>query len=929
MLKKQQQQQQQRQEQQQQQQQRHRAGKRGRTTHSLTAKPNNNTATRTTPSLLSFGLTTTTISTPITFDLSSLVLGATTPKRAVKPSRSNASELFASVGIEMSNSSTNIAGDHAIGGNVRQQQQLNIETSDEDKTDENDDNADREVRHQQQYYDVNHHHDEEENDNDNDRLQKTDAVAVNDVDEGIWRISPTSTTEEWKNRNDTIIQKCQRYCRRHIIASDADIETTKQCILVVMMLVGVLLLVIGHDTISDHYHDIKTHNEQVLDTLVVEASSDKYSAVQQAFHDAVNNGGNTNTNSVISNNSTLNNGVAVGNNINGNASVTRVIEIRNKTYETFHQLFVPISSGFCSYVRDAVQTVVDDNKNNYTTNATGDIQDDVHFIFDITIDCSKLFQFSPVSGTGNWMYLYYTMRLVALAQRHTSILFTCTDYSFSKDLPKDLALPWLTGWFPFVNTTAWKEDYDEKFIDVPTLEQACDDNFQDLVPIIPIVQQDLRRLAIGLIGPSSGHPSEIYAREHLSDNDSMNTYDATGSIYAVPVDYKNPFLGGGKSVITTTTTTTVNDNLPSNTTGNKSLRGSIEGNQEAERLDIYGTDVVNEIAAAAATTSSTTNTNTIVSSAIELDDVVIHFPCADVFDSASSGNNKLASLEEAYGFYKYSLLTQYISKEAKSIGILTQSYDDKRKEVSDAEHGPPSIDEQSAIIADPTINATTTASLLVDGVLPSVSDRCYKIISGLIHHIKKDFELFVMEEYNATMALASINDTLTNTSDSTQSVKKRPLPRITVHTSSHDTATVAIARMVMANQTIAAASSFSILAGMATFGTAYIPTNSKLRWLGQSRYENSTDGTSSTVRKYHSHRPKKHYKHEVTSTSLSTTSGTEGYYNATDDWGVIEFVDGTINNTFANIDDIVRIWVETSDGEQRILEWFRNDTYQL
>jgi hypothetical protein len=66
------------------------------------------------------------------------------------------------------------------------------------------------------------------------------------------------------------------------------------------------------------------------------------------------------------------------------------------------------------------------------------------------------------------------------------------------------------------------------------------------------------------------------------------------------------------------------------------------------------------------------------SSEYELDDAVLHFRCGDLMDSTHGG----------FGFMKFSGYTRHISSEAKSIGILTQPFDDatQTRKVDMAQH---------------------------------------------------------------------------------------------------------------------------------------------------------------------------------------------------------------------------------------------------
>jgi hypothetical protein len=132
----------------------------------------------------------------------------------------------------------------------------------------------------------------------------------------------------------------------------------------------------------------------------------------------------------------------------------------------------------------------------------------------------------------------------------------------------------------------------------------------------------------------------------------------------------------------------------------------------------------------------------------DLDDAVLHFRCGDLMDSTNS----------FYAFMKFSGLTRHISPAAKSIGILTQPFED-------------SVAQERKADAD-----------------SKKRDRCRVVVHSLVE--------FIEERY--------------------------PYSDVRLRNSVNDTIALTYARMIMANQTIAGISSFGVIPAIATFGTGYL-----------------------------------------------------------------------------------------------------------
>jgi hypothetical protein len=865
-----------------------------------------------------------------------------------------------------------------------------------------------------------------------------------------------------------------RYVWYRFIGRGVSSETrTKQYFLLFCLVIGTIVLCINKFDIANHYHELKVQNECNLDSMVVKASNNNYktSIAYQALQMYVSTMTNQGEKTIVdeTNNNNNNNATNLVSIPTSKVEV-KIVEVHDKTYETFYQLFVPrLATGFCSYINNAINVVVPNNgaptdseeievaeSSNETTseypeeppktrssdeltkdaNELEDSSDPVivfnatdttsssengnqsttdisnidgtmaYVVLDVAIDCTKLVRFSPIIyGTGDWLFWYYSMRYVALVQRDTSILFTCTDYALAKDIPKEYILPWLTGWFPSSSSyvTTASHDNDVGLLDytnnstsnssstssnqtakvttmtnrhnssstginstvdsIPTgdasntssapvpFESAAslydticiakEDNDEDktnknvkFVPslILPTIKQDLRRMTVGLIGLHSDptHPINKYACDQMITALS-NEVDTTLSSNASEI---------GDSYIVSNMT---NPDIGQNNTGNTTTLNAAEPNTIDPMKNVYSV--------------TASNGNPALSSKPVFDDVVIHFPCADAIESKSAATSSGSSiLEQLDGFYKFSYVTKLISKDAKSIGILTQSLDN---------------------------------SNLVNTFEDTTDERCKRIIKSFADYITEHFQNYyfqsmsqhsndtvvdsgIVEEVSTSGNTNNSADTSSVVSESLNSLEPMILPTITIYDDSHDVATVAVARMIMANQTIASASKLSILGSMATFGTAYIPRANVVDWLQMPIRTSETvvDHNDSNQRRHRSlksppitelqekrnvhqrHRTK--ILHNDTSTldetgfdsnfTESSFSERHSHHNYNtyhsnehdenkgemttllDEYsGTIQIVDG---GSFLPMSNVTAIWTDP-DGEDILLEWLLNNTFQI
>lgn len=148
---------------------------------------------------------------------------------------------------------------------------------------------------------------------------------------------------------------------------------------------------------------------------------------------------------------------------------------------------------------------------------------------------------------------------------------------------------------------------------------------------------------------------------------------------------------------------------------------------------------------------------------VELDDAVIHFRCGDLMDSD----------HPHFAFIRFNSYLQYISPDARSIGIVTQPFREKQ---SDDNNSKNLIDEEDG-----------SQTRIMDGT-PTVQDRCRTVVLALADAIRES----------------------------------HPHSRVQIHNGRNETISLAYARMIMANQSIAAISTFGVFPIISTFGTGYL-----------------------------------------------------------------------------------------------------------
>jgi hypothetical protein len=124
----------------------------------------------------------------------------------------------------------------------------------------------------------------------------------------------------------------------------------------------------------------------------------------------------------------------------------------------------------------------------------------------VTFGCKDLYENGRL-GTGNYILLFYGIRLVARIHGDVDVSFICYD---AEEVKSSLVTPWLMGIFPGRPI--------EQSSEIPiSSQQMCKGYFMPpLTYIHKEIQHDLRKMAIGLMGiPGKDHPSAKFAKTTL------------------------------------------------------------------------------------------------------------------------------------------------------------------------------------------------------------------------------------------------------------------------------------------------------------------------------------------------------------------------------------------------------------------------------
>jgi hypothetical protein len=152
-------------------------------------------------------------------------------------------------------------------------------------------------------------------------------------------------------------------------------------------------------------------------------------------------------------------------------------------------------------------------------------------LLNVTFGCSDLFRTSD-AGTGNFLSLFYGLRLTARVFGNVDVIIQCSDAQKEKE---NLILPWVTGWFP--------RRKEKPNVVLPSKTVACAGYEQ--LPIAYVVDEmryELRRMAIALVGVpqhNKEHPSHAFAERYLWSQQRIGEEEVHNRVFQI----SNPTRG--------------------------------------------------------------------------------------------------------------------------------------------------------------------------------------------------------------------------------------------------------------------------------------------------------------------------------------------------------------------------------------------------
>jgi hypothetical protein len=157
----------------------------------------------------------------------------------------------------------------------------------------------------------------------------------------------------------------------------------------------------------------------------------------------------------------------------------------------------------------------------------------------ISFGCAELFHKSGY-GTGNYLSLLYALRLTTAVHDNVSLNLTCHDADETK---ADLIVPWLTGYQPPRLSSMHPT---HPYPMVSPSDSCASYHTSPIAAMIPDMQYDLRRMALGLVGIDTDHAaSTAWAKQHNlvssphHDSHQNNTDDPSYQLH-VPIDVDQP-----------------------------------------------------------------------------------------------------------------------------------------------------------------------------------------------------------------------------------------------------------------------------------------------------------------------------------------------------------------------------------------------------
>jgi hypothetical protein len=182
-------------------------------------------------------------------------------------------------------------------------------------------------------------------------------------------------------------------------------------------------------------------------------------------------------------------------------NLTEIISLQGgKQIQSFASKTFRRSGVFCRMVEEKMISIRGKNTTNDSKTRKRLQQPTTPLLVHVTFNCEALFS-KDLIGTGNYLLMFYGIRLAARIIGNINVLITCAD---AEDQKSHLIIPWVTGWFPapLADDSIPIEDACGTFLTMPVQYMLED------------MKYEMRRLAVALVGvPDPSHPSAAFSIE--------------------------------------------------------------------------------------------------------------------------------------------------------------------------------------------------------------------------------------------------------------------------------------------------------------------------------------------------------------------------------------------------------------------------------
>jgi hypothetical protein len=154
-------------------------------------------------------------------------------------------------------------------------------------------------------------------------------------------------------------------------------------------------------------------------------------------------------------------------------------------------------------------------------------------LLQMSYDCQRVMKESPF-GTGNWVQLLYIMRLAVAGMPKPKMELATSCRDDTNEHPERLVMPWLMGHYSSTQTMKVLDDY----FGINQVSRKCPKTGWGEYPVgwmLPWIRQDLRSMALALVGLPVDDPSHPAHAWSSSQYHVMYSNDKTYNVSSNPL----------------------------------------------------------------------------------------------------------------------------------------------------------------------------------------------------------------------------------------------------------------------------------------------------------------------------------------------------------------------------------------------------------